>query len=175
MSQITMSQATQFTQNTQETRETQGPQSYQDSKGTKGKENDFFRKIPQGLTLLQKVKVISYRHKQNYFLNQDPQSIDIEIEESMEDYKSYILPVNTVTEIRLTADRKRKIEKLYWAFNSRYDFAVDFQSKVKDGIFKNMEEAETAAPLFAYFSENYRSSQKTCINQNMEIEFGSKN
>ena len=163
MSQITMSQVTQITQNTQETRETQGPQSYQDFKGNNGKENDFFRKIPQGLTLLQKVKVISYRHKQNYFLNQDPQSIDIEIEESMEDYKSYILPVNTVTEIRLTADRKRKIEKLCWAFNSRHDFAVDFQSKVNDGIFKNMAEAETAATfLFANFSENYRSSQKTC-------------
>ena len=62
----------------------------------------------------------------------------------MEDYKSYILPVTSVTEIRLTADRKRKIEKFCWAFISRYDFGKDFQSKVNDRMFKNMVEAETA-------------------------------
>ena len=84
---------------------------------------------------------------------------EIEIEESFTDFEDYIIPQQKVTEIPLKRDRKLKIEKLCWAYNSTEEYANHFKEMVERGGISVAKAEEEASKLYALNATTYKRSQ----------------
>ena len=69
--------------------------------------------------------------------------------------------------IPLTSDRKRKVDRLCWAFNCREVFAEEFNLQIRDGHF--------TSKLYAANNNDYKTTQKSCVLEEGQRNYRKKN
>jgi hypothetical protein len=124
---------------------------------------ELFPKVPQHLSLKEKVEIHSLRFEHGFFLNKDIDEIDIDV--------PYVKPNITVTSVRLKdfidKDRRAKIKKLSWAFRSQEEYCQDFKRKVEEDGFSSLAKAEEeAARLYREYSCDYNKQKATVSSLN---------
>ncbi|CAF0921994.1 unnamed protein product [Brachionus calyciflorus] len=123
-----------------------------------------FPKVPQSLSVREKIQIFVDRHTNNYFLNK-------ELEEISDEVGALVKPIAKVTNENLkkilTRDRRNKINKLSWVMHSSDEFSKEFIEKINKNLFKSVAEAEEeAAKIYRAHSDDYCGSKATVFSEN---------
>jgi len=124
---------------------------------------ELFPKVPQHLSLKEKVEIHSLRFENGFFLNKVIDEIDIDV--------PYVKPNIRVTSDRLKdfmdKDRRAKIKKLTWAYRSQEDYCQDFKRQVEEDEFSSLSKAEEeAARLYRVYNNDYNKLKATVSSLN---------
>ena len=121
---------------------------------------EIFPDYPEKCSCYEKMHIWLVRHQNNYFLNQDLDSIELE-----DNLRERILPHEKVTENGLSTISKKlrnTIMNVNWVLSSKEDFAKDFKDRYEKRTFKTKKEIETAAAkIWSQHSEDYNGEKAT--------------
>ena len=107
----------------------------------------LFKKLPNELSIKEKIAILKQRHESNYFLDMDLSELnELGIDEfTKPNYKV----TSKLLDMFLSRDQKSKIKKLCWVLNSTESYAAKFRQAYEENKFKTVAEAvKNAAKIY---------------------------
>jgi len=128
----------------------------------------LFTRIPNNHSTDEKVLIHIIRHEKNFFMGQELDSIELNLDEGYEHLEDYIKPNFKVTDVLLKGflkrDQRRKVLKMAWVKPSE-EHGVEFRQKFEKNEFKSLSDAKRFAEnVFRQHSGEYQADRATVRN-----------